>query len=260
MLRMLAALLAQCVVASVATAACPPPALSDPTTLDVTHEQVLIVTHASSVFDPRFTTKYGVDSAVRYAKHQGIPIVYLIDDSPLHTYMMEDCSPSHWVQSADGDIVFQIKARHVLFAGGHMELCLSRSVHDLLLQAARRNDQDLKVTFLMDAIYSNGKTIQESDPFYEDVSKFFGVVTYGRPGGERWPKLNLLEATGVIKKPDYDYDYLTGLLPRWDRTFGPATRIEIQLNDLPLRVLRKGEGPLGRVVHFHFIDSADVMP
>jgi len=242
-----------------AFAACSEPRFTDPRDIRLSDQEVLIVTHASSEFDPRFTTKYGVDAAVRFAKAKNMPVVYLADESPIRTYFMEDCSPTHWVKSIDGDVTFQIDANHIYLAGGHAELCLSRSIHDILFQAAQRSPKHLEVTYLMDAIYSNGKTIQESDPFYKDFSSFMGIITYGRPGGERWPKLNLLEATGVIKTLENDYLYLQELLPRWDRTFPDDWRVELRLNEFSPIVLRPGAGPWGPRLSFHFIDSADLL-
>jgi hypothetical protein len=242
-----------------AIAACPAPNLSDPETLRIKAKEVLVVTHASNVFEPRYATKHGIDSIVRFAKERKIPVIYLVDDSPIQTYFFDDCAPDHWVNSIDGDITFPVEVDHIYLAGGHVELCLSRSIHDLLLQASRRPGKSLSVTYVMDAVYSNGKTIQPSDPFYSDFVSFMGVVTYGRPGGERWPKLTLLEATGIIKRPEWDYMYLEELLPRWDRTFPENYRVELQMDDLIVKVLRPGAGFSSPTIKFHFIDSADLI-
>jgi hypothetical protein len=109
----------------------------------------------------------------------------------------------------------------------------------------------------MDGIYSNGKTINESDPFYKEFMQFMGAVTFGRPGGERWPKLNLLEAIGIIKNIENDYRYLQELLPRWDSTFPKDYRVELQLDDFELRVLQPGGGFSPPRLKFHFVDSVD---
>jgi hypothetical protein len=39
--------------------------------------------------------------------------------------------------------------------------------------------RSLNVTYFMDAIYSNGKSIEPSDPFYSDFARFLNIVTYG---------------------------------------------------------------------------------
>lgn len=245
--------------ADLAVAGCSEPNFTDPSRLQIRAKEVLVVTHASNVFDPRYATKYGLDNVVRFAKEKKIPVVYLADDSPIQTYFADDCSPDYWVRSIDGDINFLVDVDHIYLAGGHVELCLSRSIHDLLLQAAQRGRKKLTVTYVMDAIYSNGKTVDEADPFYKDFTTFLSVVTYGRPGGERWPKLTLLEATGVIKRLEWDYMYLKELLPRWDRTFSNDYRVELQMDEFETRVLRRGVGPGAPTIKFHFIDSAGLI-
>jgi hypothetical protein len=243
--------------AGVSHAGCPAPRLSSAGDIQLDADAVLLVTHASSSFDARFSSKHGMDEAVAYAKRKKIPVVYLIDDSPARYYFMEDCAPDYWVRSMDGEVEFEVKPGRLFVAGGHMELCLSRTLHDVLYQWSRRPARDLTVTLIMDAIYSNGKSVEPSDPFYNDFNWFMGVVTYGRPGGERWPKLNLLEMTGVIKKPANDILFLEKILPRWDRTFSREYRVELQLNDGPIRTLREGAGFFAPRLKFHYVDSAD---
>ena len=65
-----------------------------------------------------------------------------------------------------------------------------------------------------------------------------GIVTYGRPGGEHWPKLTMLETMGVIVREDHELEYLSQILPRWDTTFSENYRVELQLNDSVRKVLR----------------------
>jgi hypothetical protein len=108
----------------------------------------------------------------------------------------------------------------------------------------------------MDAIYSNGRMIEPADPFYRDFDRFLSIVSYGRPGGEHWPKLSLLETMGVIRREDHQFDYIRKILPRWDTTFPDAFRIEVQLNDSVKKVLRPAAGWHPPTVLFHFVDSA----
>ncbi len=239
-------------------AACSAPVLTPPKQLDLRAESALIVTHASALYDPRYSTKYGLDTAVNYAKQNKIPVIYLVDDSPTRYLIMDDCEPSYWIRSVDGEVDFSVDVKHLILAGGHMELCLSRSAHDLIEQAAKRSQKELKVSYVMDAIYSNGKTISETDPFYRDFHWFMEIVNYGRPGGEQWPKLSLLETTGIIKSIENDHLYLRELLPRWDRTFSKDTRVELKMDDFPSRVLQKGNRESPRV-QFHFVSSADLI-
>lgn len=247
---------------ALALASCPPPEFTAPENVRLKGDAVLIVTHASSFFDPRHSTKYGVDAAVRFAKYQNIPVVYLVDDeSPFERYFAEDCKPTYWVRSRDGEVPFKVPAKQVYLAGGHLELCLSQTIHDLTYQRAnKRTRRDVTYIYVMDAIYSNGKLIDRDDPYYADFDRFMGVVTYGRPGGEAWPKLNLLETIGIIQKIDDDYRYLTKALPHWERTFARDVRIELQLDDLQPVRLQAGSGFAPMTVKFQFVDSADLLP
>ena len=108
----------------------------------------------------------------------------------------------------------------------------------------------------MDAIYSNGKMIEPADPFYADFERFMGIVTYGRPGGEHWPKLSLLETMGIILREDHELEYIKKILPRWDRTFPRNYRIAVQMNDSVKKVLRTAPGWNPPTVLFRFVDSA----
>lgn len=239
-----------------AWAACPAHAITPPSQVKISGDTVMIVVHQSSFHDARLSTKRGVDEAVRYAKANGIPVVYLQDETPEEFYFMEDCQPDYWVYSAGGEIGFEVTASHVLIVGGHLELCMSAALHDITQQWAMRAPRNYRITYLMDAIYSNGKMIDPTDPFYHDFDRFLSIVTYGRPGGEHWPKLSLLETMGIIRKEEHELNYITQILPRWDTTFPENYRIEVQMNNSVKKVLRSADGWRPPTVLFYFVDSA----
>jgi len=216
----------------------------------------MIVTHATSIHDARLATKRGVDEAIHFAKSKQIPVIYLQDDSPEQYYFMEDCYPDYWVFSEGGEILFDVRPSHVYVAGGHLEICLSSTLHDVLFAWAKQPKRNLTVTYLMDAIYSNGKSIEESDPYYTDFQKFMSVVTYGRPEGEYWPKLTLLETMGVIKKEKDELEYLKKILPHYARTLPADYRVELRLEDAALRVLKPANGLYPPTLRFEFVGSA----
>lgn len=250
------AILSLALVADLALAACPKPEYTDPARVRLKGDSVMIVTHATSAHDARFSTKRGVDEATRFAKNHRIPLVYLHDDGPDQLYLMEDCEPDHWVLAPDGEVRFDVRASRVYVAGGHLELCLSTTLHDVLAAWARQPKRNLVVTYFMDAIYSNGKSVEETDPYYNDFLRFMGVVTYRRPGGEHWPKLTLLETLGVIQKEEHELEYLENVLPHYARAVPADYRIELQLNDSVVKVLRPAPGWNPPTLRFHFVDSA----
>ncbi|MCC7184172.1 MAG: hypothetical protein IT509_11465 [Rhodocyclaceae bacterium] len=244
------------IVAGTALASCPPHDFSDPKRVHIVSDSVLIVTHATSFHDARLASKRGTDEAVRFAKARRIPIIFLQDDSPPQFYFMEDCRPDHWVYSEGGSIQFDVEPTHVYVAGGHLELCLSATLHDVLFAWAKKPLRNRVITYFMDGIYSNGKSVEESDSFYQRFSRFMTVVTYGRPAGEHWPKLTLLETMGLIRNEEHEYEYLRRILPRWDRGLPADYRVELQLNDSIKKLLRSASGWNPPTIRFHFVDSA----
>jgi hypothetical protein len=236
--------------------ACRQHEITPPSQVSINSDSLMIVVHESSTYDARFSTKRGVDEAVRLAKARKIPVIYLQDDTPEEFYFMEDCHPDYWVFSAGGEIRFDVTASHLYIVGGHLELCMSTALHDIIQQWAKRAPRNYTITYLMDAIYSNGKMIDPSDPFYHDFDHFLSIITHGRPGGEHWPKLSLLETMGIIKKEEHELNYIMQILPRWDTTFPRNYRIEMQMNNSVKKVLRSAEGWSPPTVLFHFVDSA----
>ena len=244
------------VIAPPAWSACPKHEITPPDQVRIADDSVMIVVHQSSTHDARFSTKRGIDEAVRFAKARKIPVIYLQDDTPDEFYFMEDCYPEHWVYSQGGEISFEVTASHVYIVGGHLELCMSIALHDIIYQWSKRAPRDFTVTYLMDAIYSNGRMIEPTDPFYADFDRFMGIVTWGRPGGEHWPKLSLLETMGIIRREEHELDYIRKILPRWDRTFPSNYRIAAKMNDSVTKVLRAAPGWHPPTILFHFVDSA----
>lgn len=253
--RLLLAVLLLLPALSVQARTCRKHDLTPPGAVRLTGDSVMIVVHESSTFDARFSTKRGADEAIRFAKERRIPVIYLQDETPDEYYFMEDCQPDYWVFSGGGEISFDVTPSHVYIIGGHLELCMSAALHDILLQWSRRAPRDFTITYFMDAIYSNGKMVDPGDPFYKDFVRFMDIVTYGRPGGEHWPKLTLLETMGIIINPEHELNYIGQILPRWDRTFPENYQVEVDLNGFR-RVLRKGPGLMPPTVRFRFFDSA----
>jgi hypothetical protein len=242
-----------------AIAGCPAPKLTPPESVKINSSSVLIITHATAYYDLRYSIKHGVDSAVKWAKEKNIPVVYLVDDSPIQLYEMEDCQPDYWVRSLDGEVPFKVKALNIYLAGGHLELCLNRTTNELLFEQIRDEPLKATYTYLMDAIYSNGKSVGESDPYYSDVQQFIGVVSYGRPGGEAAPRFSLLEMIGAIKKIGHQYDYLKNILPRWDRSTPGEYEVNLTIKDLHSQTLRGTKGFGSPKVEFIFVESADYL-
>lgn len=80
-----------------------------------------------------------------------------------------------------------------------------------------------------------------SDTYYKDYIRFMGIVNYGRPAGEYFPKLTLLETMGVIVNESRQYDFLQRVLPHYERTLPADYRVEISMSESRLKVLRPGK-------------------
>jgi hypothetical protein len=257
MLGPLAAAFALWALVSAQAVACAARPDTPPEDLRLRGDAALLAVHASVAYDARYATKRGADAAVRAARDQRIDRIFLRDDNGPDGHFLADCEPEHWVFSKGGELGFALDVGQLTVIGGHLELCMSVALHEVLLQWSRRPPRDRTITLPMDAIYSNGKVIDPDASFHEDFMRFMGVVTYARPGGEHWPKLSLLETMGIIKNPTRQADYLRQVLPHWDRTFDEGWRVVMAVNDGPLQVLRPGKGLRVPTLRFHFIDSVD---
>lgn len=239
-----------------AAAICPPRPFSYPADLLVDNEAVLIVTHASSAYDPRYATKRGVDEAVSLARSRNMPVLYLENEETSERYFAEDCAPDYRIFSEDGELPLDVRSTDVYVAGGHIELCLARTLQDIVASWSRHPERRLRITFLMDGIYSNGKSLQEKDPYYAGARRFLDIVSHGRSERETWAKLTLLETMALIDKPERKHEFLQRLLPAYEHILSSSYRVELQLNEEAPRLLRRGNGS-GMLLQFRFVDSAE---
>lgn len=239
-----------------ALAVCPPHALTDPDKVVLNGDSVMLVTHASMFYDARLSSKRGIDEAVKFAKSSKIPVVYLKDGSPEADYFMNDCSPDYWVYSENGELKFDVKPTQVYIVGGHLEKCMYTTVKDLLTSWAKQPARNLTLTYFMDGIYSNGEMVRKKDPYYADFEIFMRAATRGRPGGEYWPKLNLLETMGVINKEEHELEFLMDAVPEFEKIMPPGYRVELQMNNSVVKVLQAAPGWHPPTLRFRFVDSA----
>src|SRR5262245_36775047 len=145
-------------LSSLAAASCTQHAFSDPSRVAPAGESLMIVTHPTARYDPRLASKRGVEEAIRFARARRIPVVYLADrgNAAADQYFIDDCSPDYWVYSEEGEIRFDVHATHVYVVGGHLEVCLTNTLADVLQKWSRQSGKNRVVTYFMDGIYSNG--------------------------------------------------------------------------------------------------------
>jgi hypothetical protein len=248
--------LAFALYSAVVHASCQKHPFTDPTEINLNSDSVLLVTHASATYDPRFSSKRGVDEATSFARIKGIPVVYLQDNTPEQDYFMEDCTPDYRVFSENGELSFEVTPSRVYVAGGHLEQCLYSTVQDLLHSWAKQQARNLTLTYLMNGIYSNGELVQDTDAYYRDFDLFMRALTYRRSDADPWPKVTLLESLGMINREDREIEYLRRTLPNFEGILPPDYRVELQLNDSAVTGLQGEADEYAPTLRFHFVDSA----
>lgn len=249
--------LALALFSQAAPAVCLKPEFNDPSQVNPDSDAVLIVTHASATYDTRLSSKQGIDKAVSFARMQGIPVIYLQDDTPAEKYFAADCIPDYRVFSRDGELPFEVKASHVYVVGGHIEQCLYRTIEGVINSWARQQIRDLTLTFLMDGIYSTGELVEESDAYYEAFNQFTRIIAHRRTDADPMPKFTLLETLGAINQEDEEIAFLTRTLPNYGMVLTPRYATEFILNNMLTRKIpAEPEEPVARI-RFDFVDSAD---
>lgn len=248
--------LALLLLSHAALAACQRPPFTPPALVSLDSDAVLLVTHASTTYDTRLSSKLGVDRAIRAARKKGIPVVYLEDRTPEDQYFTADCSPDYRVFSRDGEVPFEVKASRVYVVGGHLEYCLSRTVKDVIASWARQPVRDRNLTFLMDGIYSTGELIEESDPFYQDFRQFKRAIAHRRTDADPSPKFSLLETLGLIDREETELEFLRRALPNSGEVLTSAYDIVLSLNGALSQKIRGESEKAAARIRFNFVDSA----
>ena len=132
----------------------------------------------------------------------------------------------------------------------------ANTLNQLLDKWSKEPIGDRTVEVLMDGVYSNGRSVDESTPYFSDMMRYMRIRSYGRPTGEHWGKITMLETMGVIIKEAQQYRYLESILPQWRRSLPAGHRVELRLNDSSPYVLQQGNGARSPVLRFQFVDSA----
>ena len=242
--------------AALARAHCPPIEFTRPPEgTSLRGPAALVVTHATSMYDARLATKRGLDALVGHARLARLPVIYLADDSPPATYFADDCRPTAWWFSEGGELAAGIDTDTVLLAGGHLEICLRRTVFALLDQWSILPPRDRTIRLVADAVYSNGRDVPAQAPYAAEVSRFLDVVAAGRPGGEHWRKLTLLETLSLIRAPDAGLAWLAETLPAGSRVLPPGWRIRLVLDGTHRAVLREPRGRATATLTYDVVPS-----
>jgi hypothetical protein len=162
-------------------ATCPDAEYANEWEMRLPQDRLLIVTHVSRYWDEHESSKKGANAAVRLAKGEGVPVVYLQGPRSRAGYFYDDCDPTYTVGSMAGEISFEFDAREVLSVGGHFEECEQQTVQDVIKVLTRKHPREaVKVTELAEGIYTHGAYNQESDPYIHALRVFKAITGYVR--------------------------------------------------------------------------------
>jgi hypothetical protein len=137
--------------------------------VELPEDTLLLVTHASSDWDTAERSKAGLLKLLPEAKAAGIPTVFLQASNDPKTYFTAVVAPTYRVASSGGEFSFGFAARHVILAGGHLELCqLETAMSVARVWRERGAPGDLRLTVVADATYMRGVygMVRRGDAFY----------------------------------------------------------------------------------------------
>jgi hypothetical protein len=237
------------------SAPCPKPVFTPGSSVRFAGKEALIVTHPSTLWDGRYSSKAGMDAAVQFAKKRALPVIYLQGDYASNTYFFADCEPTYWVDSAGGEFSFDVTAEHIYSVGGHWELCQETTLRDLM-RSWQKNlpGKNLTLTQVMDGIYTYGEHFKSNDSYYTDFSRFMEIIFYGNPR-DNWfvRKLSLLESMGIVKDSAQQIEFLKRNLPDF-RSFKNYT-VELWVNAVKVETLQAGKDASSPLMKLEFLNS-----
>lgn len=229
-------------------------------------DPVLIVTHASTVFDGRMTTKLGIDQTVAYAKKNHYQVVYLQTDLQApsgYFYFPQECKPDYLVASSGGGFIFKIPSRHMISVGGHWQACQKDTLLSVLKQWASLPEGHFRITYVMSGIYIFPHIATPEDPYYSRMRDYLDQVNPQHKASME--KLNLLEMMNLIGDDSLKEDYLRRMTPPQAMKGVPSEfdplrdipenfELRLELNGEDLGVLRPGKSPKTSTIVFSYID------
>ncbi|MCB9091552.1 MAG: hypothetical protein H6621_09045 [Halobacteriovoraceae bacterium] len=241
-----------------AYAPCPQVSFTEPQDVKYSSDKLLIVTHPSTLWDGRYSSKMGMDEAVKFAKSNQMTVIYLQGQDERDTYFFSDCNPDFWVSSGGGEFSFDITANHVYAVGGHWELCERNTQEDVMKSWSERGEKvNLTYTHILDGLYAYGGMTKYADPYREDLEDFLNIVSYRNPR-DRWfiEKLSMLELMGIIKDKDLQIEHLKRNLPPY-QSFGffQDYKVVMVYNNEELEVLQQGASETSPVLTLEYVNT-----
>jgi hypothetical protein len=144
----------------------------------ISSEKILLVTHASNIWDTSESAASGVNFAVSLAKSAGVPVVYLQGGKQPETYYYQDCNPNYRAWSLAGEFYFKLSAKHVISVGGHLEACQKVTIKSAIFNLEHFHpDENIVITYFAPGLYLGG-SLERGMPLFSSVD-FKNKVSFG---------------------------------------------------------------------------------
>jgi hypothetical protein len=236
-----------------------------PNDVRVSGATVLIVTHPGEYWDFDRLTKGAVDAAIRFAKSQQIPRIYLqsaVNDSH---YFPEDKNPTYIVKSTEGTFAFDVKPTIVISLGGNFSECHMLTINRLLSKW-HDSKNDLKIILIVPAIYTHTSARHLSKFSNEDLGdhslseKEWNRVRDGlketlKKSGLNQYSVPLSEVFGYFPNDMSVANYLKHFVKTWYQTdrFLPFHRIAVRYQGIE-RMVKDAPEKDAPALRFEFIN------
>lgn len=144
------------------------PQYADEAELKIPGGLAVLLTHFTERLDKERETRSALRTITNVAKSHKWPLVYLHEGNAApEDYFYCDCEPTAFVNSSLGRFQFATDSLdHVIIAGGFYELCLDNTFSQIIENWSNvRERKELRITFVMDAIYGVASDSLTDDGF-----------------------------------------------------------------------------------------------
>lgn len=154
------------------------PVFTEPADLQIAASTVAILTHSSRAFDLTGETQGAVINTVAAMKAAELPVLYLHDrynpGNPPWMYLYDDWKPTAYLASDVGNIDINVsKVQHVVSLGGYFGQCQRTTLTDVIRLWHRDGlDHDMRLTQVVDGVFTVGQHINSEDSYSEKVRSF----------------------------------------------------------------------------------------
>lgn len=132
------------------------PRITSSENIRITKNRVMLVTHASDIYDTFRVSSLGINKSIQWAKKKSFQVLYLQDGNKTrqNSYFYDDCEPDFFVNTETGELDIKYNAQYLVSAGGFWEACLSATIESIFRGWAAEAQINRNLVFVTDAIYT----------------------------------------------------------------------------------------------------------